>query len=1057
MKNLFKQLRALVLLVLGASLSPFIGSAATSVRSSSSSSSPTGSAISVPAPQGTAAGDVVIVVVHGNGQTTIADNNGSTPFAKDLNDYQPNASSGMTVSIFSRRIQSGDPSSYNFTLGTGDRWSAVAITFQNPDSSAIYDIAPSVSYASYTDCQPCASTVTIPCITTITDGAIHVAVGLVDGSSSSVASGPAGYTLQQATTPQAIGLYTKNISPAGATGIGTFTFNHPDGVIGLSFAVKNGGAVITDTQPPSVPTNLTATAVSSSQINLSWTASTDNVGVTGYNIHRGGVKIGTAVTTSYSDSGLLPSTAYAYAVSAFDGAGNTSAQSASVSATTFPASTDTQPPSVPTNLTATAVSSSQINLSWTASTDNVGVTGYNIYRGGVKIGTAATTSYSDSGLLPSTAYAYVVSAFDGAGNTSAQSSSASATTFSASTANGISSPLRPNPANPHYFTDATGKAILLTGSQTWNSFQDTDQSSNPAPIDFTAYVNFLKAHNHNCTILWKKDLPTYCNWGAGGTWQMTPHPWLRTGGAGGTQRASDGKPAFDFNQFNQAYFDRLRARTIQLQTNGIYAIVQLFDGLGLSSFSCSNDGYPFNSGNNINGINGGGTATMTMSATNAVTAIQDDYVRKVIDTVNDLPNVLYEISEEAPNNTTWWQGHMIALIHSYEARKPLQHPVGYPTLNVGSPNDQSLYDSDAEWVAPAAKISPTSSCGSGTPTCKVNINDSDHSYLSMWNDSAQANRSYIWENFARGNQVVFMDPYLINWPSDNRNLPANPVNGVGSAPDTRWDNFRDNMGYTLTYARKMNLVNMTPQGNLSSTGYVLANTSPTASEFLVFTPNGGSFTVNLSSSVNRTLNVEWLNPGTGATTSGAAIAGGSASQSFTAPFNGDAVLYLVDKGDTQAPTAPTNLKATAVSSSQINLTWTASTDNVGVTGYKIFRGGIQTGTSTANSYTDTGLSASTTYTYTVSAFDAAGNSSAQSAPASATTQTPPRGTLTLLSFSGGAPTLSINGAAGLKYALEATTNFVNWTSLVITTAPSIFVVSNATGLNAEFFRTRFVP
>ena len=91
-------------------------------------------------------------------------------------------------------------------------------------------------------------------------------------------------------------------------------------------------------------------------------------------------------------------------------------------------------------------------------------------------------------------------------------------------------------------------------------------------------------------------------------------------------------------------------------------------------------------------------------------------------------------------------------------------------------------------------------------------------------------------------------------------------------------------------------------------------------------------------------------------------------------------------GDTTPPSTPTNLAASAISSSQINLTWTASTDNVGVTGYKIFRGGTQVGTSATNSYSDTGLSASTAYSYTVSAYDAAGNNSAQSSSASATTQ-----------------------------------------------------------------------
>ena len=187
-----------------------------------------------------------------------------------------------------------------------------------------------------------------------------------------------------------------------------------------------------DTQPPTVPTNLTATAVSSSQINLSWTASTDNVGVTGYKVFRSGSQIGTTAGTTYQNTGLTASTSYSYTVSAYDAAGNNSAQTSPVSATT-PASSDTQPPTVPTNLTATAVSSSQINLSWTASTDNVGVTGYKVFRAGAQIGTTAGTTYQDTGLAASTSYSYTVSAYDAAGNNSAQTSPVSATTTSPDT------------------------------------------------------------------------------------------------------------------------------------------------------------------------------------------------------------------------------------------------------------------------------------------------------------------------------------------------------------------------------------------------------------------------------------------------------------------------------------------------------------------------------------------------------------------------------------------------------------------------------------------------
>jgi chitodextrinase len=192
-----------------------------------------------------------------------------------------------------------------------------------------------------------------------------------------------------------------------------------------------GGASSPDTTPPSVPAGLSATAASSSQINLAWSASTDNVGVTGYNVYKNTVKIATTASPSYSATGLSSSTNYSFAVSAYDAAGNTSLLSNTVSATTQ-ASTDTTPPSVPAGLSAAAVSSSQINLSWSASTDNVGVTGYKVYKNGTQIATATGTSYSDTGLNPSTTYSYSVSAYDAAGNTSPQSGTVSAATQAAS-------------------------------------------------------------------------------------------------------------------------------------------------------------------------------------------------------------------------------------------------------------------------------------------------------------------------------------------------------------------------------------------------------------------------------------------------------------------------------------------------------------------------------------------------------------------------------------------------------------------------------------------------
>jgi hypothetical protein len=321
----------------------------------------------------------------------------------------------------------------------------------------------------------------------------------------------------------------------------------------------------------------------------------------------------------------------------------------------------------------------------------------------------------------------------------------------------------------------------------------------------------------------------------------------------------------------------------------------------LLRFRSPTDGYPFSGSNNVNGIDDGYSgkspentvASVTMTTPNAITALQDTYVKKVIDTLNDLPNVLWIVSEEAPMKSFWWNDHLISLIKAYESDKRFQHPVGYAAPE--NPPDSIVYNSDADWVAPAARISPQRSCGTGKPACKINVNDSDHSYFGMWNDTPQQNRNYAWENFMTGNQVLFMDPYVVYYPREHRNLCLAPTNGIGNKPDPRWDNFRKNLGYILQYSRKLDLARVVPMNSLASTGYCLAQTPVVGAEYLVYAPNGGPFTMDLSAMPDsRHLAIEWFNPATGATESQSPIPAGSSSREFNPPFSGDAVLYLVD-------------------------------------------------------------------------------------------------------------------------------------------------------------------
>jgi YVTN family beta-propeller protein len=190
---------------------------------------------------------------------------------------------------------------------------------------------------------------------------------------------------------------------------------------------------VIDNTPPTTPTNLAATVIGPTQINLTWWASTDDVGVIGYKVYQNGSEIANTNVTNYANIGLSASTPYTYTVIAYDQAGNPSPESSPVSATTS-SGADTTPPSVPTMNGAIALSSSSIAISWTASTDNVGVIGYKVYRSPddtnytLRSTLGTTTSYSDSDLSTGT-YWYKVSAYDAAGNTSAQSSPpASATT-----------------------------------------------------------------------------------------------------------------------------------------------------------------------------------------------------------------------------------------------------------------------------------------------------------------------------------------------------------------------------------------------------------------------------------------------------------------------------------------------------------------------------------------------------------------------------------------------------------------------------------------------------
>jgi len=214
-------------------------------------------------------------------------------------------------------------------------------------------------------------------------------------------------------------------------------------VIDVDFGGGNSG----DTTAPTAPTGLAATAVTSNSVTLSWNASSDNVGVTGYRVYNGSNLVGTVSgsTLSHTVTGLNANTSYTFTVRAVDGAGNSSSPSNPVTVTTSPAVNDTQAPSAPGNLHVMGTpTSSSVTLMWSPSTDNVGVTGYRIYRGSTLSVTVSgtETSFTVTGLSAATSYTFTVRAIDAAGNESAASNTVQVTTASAPAAQ----PWAPNTA-----------------------------------------------------------------------------------------------------------------------------------------------------------------------------------------------------------------------------------------------------------------------------------------------------------------------------------------------------------------------------------------------------------------------------------------------------------------------------------------------------------------------------------------------------------------------------------------------------------------------------------
>lgn len=463
-------------------------------------------------------------------------------------------------------------------------------------------------------------------------------------------------------------------------------------------------------------------------------------------------------------------------------------------------------------------------------------------------------------------------------------------------------PLKRSKVNPRYFTDNSGKAIYMTGSHTWENLQDMISQSE-AVFDYDEYLDMMEKNHHNFMRMWAWEQAQMASWSSE-VIVVSPLPFSRTGPG----LATDRKPKFDLAKYDPEYFERLRKRIIAAGEKGIYVSVMLFQGWSQDRIdSKTGNPFPFQPYNIVNNINKVGApetpedyddkaSLHSMLIPPKLLALQKAYVKKVIETINDLDNVLYEIINEG--GSTDWQYHMINFIKETEEKMVNQHPVGMTHRGDKKMTNKILFDSPADWISPnASPFSWTSGDSSRTTTfkhdppeadgSKIIINDTDH----LWGHGG--NHKWVWKSFLRGLNPIFMDPWdALPGRKNDDSAQGWLYNIDGISKDDRnypdWALIRQNMGFTLSWAKKINLNAMIPHGELASTTYCLADIG---SAYLIYFANGGEAKINLQNAQGN-FKVTWFIPLLNKTIDAPKSLAGGSLVTMEAPTSLDAVLHL---------------------------------------------------------------------------------------------------------------------------------------------------------------------
>ncbi|HEY3312200.1 MAG TPA: Ig-like domain-containing protein [Anaerolineales bacterium] len=850
-----------------------------------------------------------------------------------------------------------------------------------------------------------------------------------------------------------------------------------------------------DSQAPSKPTGLVASASAPNSVSLSWTAASDNISVNGYDIYRNNTLLASpGIVTSYVDTSVSPVFTYQYQVLARDAAGNVSALSAPASVTT-PADTtppvialtapadgltvsgslflaadasdnvaighvdflvngvvvatqedgpyafawnttsvpdgtlavitaravdtstnttvslsrsvtvnnsagDSQPPSDPGNFSVTAGGASRVDLSWSAATDNIGVVAYDIYRNTSLLASAggAATGFSDTNLSVGASYQYQVQARDAAGNLSALVSAPAVTVPAVLFADGFETGDLAGWANNGVNLQQTSVlegAYALHAGGTGAAASYASRTLG-APLSDLYYSTWFKLNSQGATSAYLQRFRTGANGAILGV-------FVSSTGKLGYRNDVASASTTSTTSVSQGSWHQLQTHVL---VNGASSQVEVWlDGTKVPALSKTDS-----------------LGTLPIGRIQ----LGDSQSTDVYDTVFD------EVT--------------------YDTSFVLSSPLPYTLINSGPLGLTSINTADFSFSAAAAGASfecsldgvPFTACAS--PQSFSAVADGSHTFAVRAIDALArvdaTPASHTWTVDTTPPQVPGRNPAdgaidigIATSVEAFFSEPVNPTSVTGTSFNLALQGSGLPVAATVSYdplANKAVLVPSAPLDYLATYTASLKGGLGGVTD-LAGNPLAGdvtwSFTTVAADSTPPTVSL--ASPLEAATLSGIVTLSAAASDNVgvtqvdflvngtltgsdtSAPFsfdwntggfpNGPASLTAQARdaranlgtsiavnvtvaNDVTPPSVPANLAASAVSGARVDLSWTAASDYVGVAGYDIFRNGVPLASIAAStSYSDTSVSASVTYQYQVRAWDAAGNVSALSAPASAST------------------------------------------------------------------------